>query len=159
ELHERGALDVLHLGGSYVTGLLSLLALYLFLVSVHELGHAMATKYFKREVPRGGVMIYYGGPAFFMDTTDIWLEPRRSRMIVSAAGMAAVWGVGGMAMLFIILQPQSPLVGLAYAFAFVAFISNSMQLLPLLELDGYFLLMDWLELPLLRPRALAFVRG
>jgi len=159
ELHESGALNVLHVGGSYASGLIALLALYIFLVSVHELGHAMATKFFGREVPRGGVMIYYGGPAFFMDTTDIWLEPRRARMIVSAAGMMAVWGVGGLAMLYVMLQPTSPLVPLAYAFAFVAFISNSMQLIPLLELDGYFLLMDWLELPLLRPRALAFVRG
>ena len=68
-------------------------------------------------------------------------------MIVSAAGMMAVWGAGGLAMLYVMLQPTSPLVPLAYAFAFVAFISNSMQLIPLLELDGYFLLMDWLELP------------
>jgi putative peptide zinc metalloprotease protein len=104
-------------------------------------------------------MLYYGMPAFFMDTTDIWMEPRRARMIVSAAGMAAVWGAGGLAMVYVFLQPDSPLASLAFTFAFVAFVNNSLNLLPLLELDGYFLLMDWLELPLLRARAIAFVQG
>src|SRR5439155_14757328 len=32
------------------------------------------------------------------------------------------------------------------------------QLMPLLQLDGYYILMDWLEIPNLRKRALAFVR-
>jgi putative peptide zinc metalloprotease protein len=145
--------------GSYTLGLLILIPLMLITISVHEAGHAMATKYYGREVPRGGLMLYYGLPAFFMDTTDIWMEPRRARMVVSAAGMAAVWGVGGLAMFWFMLDPQAPYAPLLFQFAFVAFINNSFNLLPLLELDGYFLLMDWLELPLLRARALAFVRG
>jgi putative peptide zinc metalloprotease protein len=33
-----------------------------------------------------------------------------------------------------------------------------MNLAPFLELDGYFLLMDWLEIPLLRIKSVAFVR-
>jgi CRP-like cAMP-binding protein/Zn-dependent protease len=155
----HGGRDPLRFGGSYVTGLLALLPLMLLTISIHEAGHALACKHFKREVPRGGVMLYYGMPAFFMDTTDIWMEPRRNRMIVSAAGMFAVWGLGGVAMLLVMLFHDSPVAALAFQFAFVAFISNSLNLLPLLELDGYFILMDWLEIPLLRARALAFVRG
>jgi putative peptide zinc metalloprotease protein len=159
----HGGRDPLRFGGSpdgsYVLGLIVFIPLLLITISVHESGHALATKHFGREVPRGGVMLYYGMPAFFMDTTDIWMEPRRSRMVVSAAGMIAVWGVGGIAMLLVMLYPHTFLAAVAFQFAFVAFISNSLNLLPLLELDGYFLLMDWLELPLLRARALAFVRG
>jgi CRP-like cAMP-binding protein/Zn-dependent protease len=156
----HGARDPLRFGGSYVTGLLVLMPLLLLTISIHEAGHALATKHFGREVPRGGVMLYYGMPAFFMDTTDIWMEPRRARMIVSGAGMFAVWGVGGLAMLLVaFLDHDAPLAALAFQFAFVAFVSNSLNLLPLLELDGYFILMDWLEIPLLRARALAFVRG
>ena len=33
-----------------------------------------------------------------------------------------------------------------------------LNLNPLLELDGYFILMDWLEIPMLRRRSLQFVR-
>lgn len=159
-LHEllAGQHNPLQVGGSYTLGFLVLLALFLLAVSLHESGHALATKHFGREVPRGGVMLYYGMPAFFTDTTDIWLEPRRARLIVSAAGMAALWGLGGLAMLCVVLWHDSPIAPLAFQFAFVAFVNNSLQLVPLLELDGYYLLMDWLEMPLLRARALAFVR-
>jgi CRP-like cAMP-binding protein/Zn-dependent protease len=155
----HGRHDPLHFQGSYTAGVLVFLPLLLLTVSIHELGHALATKHYGRAVPRGGIMLYYGLPAFFVDTTDIWLEPRRARLVVSAAGMAAVWAVGGLAMLYVVLQHDAPLAPLAFQFAFVAFVNNSLNLLPLLELDGYYLLMDWLEIPLLRARALAFVRG
>ena len=45
-----------------------------------------------RDVHRGGFMIYYGAPTFFVDVTDIWLEPRRapSRGGVRAERLRAV---------------------------------------------------------------------
>jgi putative peptide zinc metalloprotease protein len=42
--------------------------------------------------------------------------------------------------------------------ALVGYFGVLMNLAPFLELDGYFLLMDWLEIPLLRRKSLAFVR-
>src|SRR5439155_9809868 len=41
----------------------------------------------------------------------------------------------------------------------VFLLTNCYQFCPLLELDGYFLLVDWLEKPMLRARSFAFVRG
>ncbi|SRR5579884_1294410 len=154
----RGRHDPLRFGGSYAAGLFVLLALWAITVTIHELGHAMATKHYGREVRRGGVMLYYGFPAFFVDTTDVWLEPRRARLVVELAGVASIWGLGGLASLYALLQPDSPLAPLAYQVAFIAFVSNTLQLMPLLELDGYYVLVDWLEIPLLRARAFAFVR-
>lgn len=157
ELSQAGR-DPFRLGGSSAVGALALLVLSLMILSIHEAGHALATKSYGREVNRGGFMLYYGLPAFFADTTDIWLEPRRARLIVSAAGMAALWAFGGLLMLYVAFLPGSSLAPLAFQLVFAAFVNNSLNLLPLLELDGYYLLVDWLELPLLRPRALAFVR-
>jgi putative peptide zinc metalloprotease protein len=45
-----------------------------------------------------------------------------------------------------------------YQVGFIAFISVFVNLNPLLELDGYFILMDWLEMPGLRQRAFAFLK-
>jgi len=151
--------DPLRFGSSYTVGLLVLLALWVAAISLHELGHALATKHFGGEVQRGGVMLYYGMPAFFTDTTDVWMQPRRARLIVSVAGIATMWGLGGLAMLYVLWQHGGALAPLAYQVAFVAFISNTLQLMPLLELDGYYVLVDWLEIPLLRQRAFAFIRG
>jgi len=154
----RGRHDPLRFGGSYAAGLLVLLVLWAVTVTIHELGHAMAAKRYGRQVNRGGVMLYYGLPAFFVDTTDVWLEPRRARLVVAAAGVASIWGLGGLASLYALLQPESPVAPFAYQVAFIAFVSNTLQLMPLLELDGYYMLVDGLEIPLLRARAFAFLK-
>src|SRR5204863_9222398 len=65
------------------------LAFALFLVVsilLHELGHALTCKAFGREIRRGGFMLFFGFPACFVDTSDIWLDPRRRRIAVSGAG-------------------------------------------------------------------------
>ncbi|HLH22547.1 MAG TPA: M50 family metallopeptidase [Chloroflexota bacterium] len=154
-----GDRDILRFRGSYTLGLLTFLALWTAVISLHELGHALTTKHFGCEVRRGGVMLYYGLPAFFTDTSDIWMAPRRARLLVSVAGMATIWALGGLAMLVVVWQPSSLLAPIAFQLALVAYVNNTLQLVPLLELDGYYLLIDWLEMPRLRARALAFIRA
>ena len=140
---------------------LSLLALWgAMLISflLHELAHALAVKYYGRTVHRGGVMIYYGMPAAFVDTSDIWLAGRTARIVVSLAGPLADLLLGGVAAL--LATQLGGFWGAAlFKFAFACYISTLFNFNPLLELDGYFILMDWLRLPNLRQRALAFVSG
>jgi putative peptide zinc metalloprotease protein len=45
-------------------------------ILLHELGHALACKAYGCEIRRGGFRLFFGFPAFFVDTTDIWLESR-----------------------------------------------------------------------------------
>ncbi len=47
---------------------------------------------------------------------------------------------------------------LLYQLGFLAYLSVLLNLNPLLELDGYFMLMDWLDMPNLRARAFQFWR-
>jgi CRP-like cAMP-binding protein len=46
-----------------------------------------------------------------------------------------------------------------FKIAVAAYINNLVNLMPLLLLDGYWILEEWLETPKLREKALAFVRG
>ncbi len=48
--------------------------------------------------------------------------------------------------------------GLLYQFAFSCLLLSIMNLNPLLQWDGYYILMDWLEIPMLRARAQVFVQ-
>jgi CRP-like cAMP-binding protein len=153
-----GGTNPLKTGGSYAGGLLTLLVMEIVLASFHESAHALTTKAFGRRVNRGGFMLYFGLPAVFVDTTDIWMEPLRPRLIVSAAGVIATSALGGLAMLGVFLWPGTAASAVLFQFAFAALLSNTFNLLPLIEVDGYYLLMDWLEMPLLRVRSLAFVR-
>jgi putative peptide zinc metalloprotease protein len=149
---------LLKFGDSYLLGFLALYLANLVTIFLHELAHALTTKRFGREVPRGGFMIYWGLPAFFVDTRDIWLEPKRARIAVSLAGPAADFVVGGSCALAAFLFPDWGGGAFLFKMAFMAYVSILMNLNPFLELDGYFILMDWLDIPNLRARSLEFVR-
>lgn len=144
----------------YIAGLLMLILINMVMVFIHESAHALTTKHFGREVRRGGAMIYFGMPAFFVDTVDIWLEPKERRIAVSWAGPYSDLVVAGLCSLLAtwIAEPAS-LVGAAlFKAAFLGYFSVFVNLNPLLELDGYFILSDWLGIPMLRQRSFAFIR-
>ena len=126
---------------------------------IHESAHALAVKHYRRRVLSGGIMLYYGIPALFVDTSDIWRSRRRARLIVSAAGPMADATVGSVAALVAVALPAGPLHETCVKLALTCGISSIANLNPLLELDGYYMLVDWLRLPDLRRRALAFLRG
>ena len=152
-------------GAGLGLGVLSLFMANLVVIFIHELAHGLMTKHLGRECDRGGFLFYWGLPAFFVDTRDTWLSPARGRIAVSWAGphsgliIGATMGIG----LTIVEQllptvANSIVANFFYQIGFLAFFSVFMNLNPLLELDGYFILMDWLDMPGLRPRAFQFIR-
>lgn len=150
--------DVAVIGGAgAVIGIITLYALQFITLMIHEWSHAIATKHFGREVRRGGFLLYMGMPAAFVDTTDIWMEPRRPRIVVSWAGPHSGFFLGGLASLALLIAPGAFLQGVLYQFAFLTYLTSFMNLNPLLKLDGYYILMDWLEIPRLREKSLAFI--
>ena len=155
----RGRYDVLRPEGSYLLGAVLFFGLELVVLAIHELGHGLAVKHAGRFVPRAGVMLYYGLPAAFVETTDIWMAPRRLRLVTSFAGPATGLVIGGLCALVAFLLPAGALGAFVFVFGFVSLLNTVLNFNPLLELDGYYLLVDLIEKPLLRARALAFVRG
>jgi len=138
--------------------LVALYAAYFSSILLHELAHALTCKHYGREVHRGGFMLYFGLPAVFVDTDDMWLADRKARVMVSWAGPLSTLVVAGVCSITLFfLPPGSGLASALYALAFTSYLNSFFNLNPLLELDGYFMLMDWLELPQLRRRAFTFV--
>ncbi|MCZ7546911.1 MAG: M50 family metallopeptidase [Anaerolineae bacterium] len=148
-------------GGSVLGGLLTLLVASAALLVVHEHAHALTTKHFGRRVPVGGVMIYYGMPAFYVNLMDIWMEPKGARVLVTAAGPISDAVVGGVCSLlaFGAASQGHGASGALFLAALTAYISVYTNLNPLLELDGYLILQDWLGIARLRERAFAFLRA
>ena len=144
--------------GSVALGIITLLSVNLLAILLHELAHALAVKHYGRDVRRGGFLIYFGMPAFFVDTTDIWLENKRARLTVTWAGPHASLVLAGLASIVIVLWPESQYNSLLFKFALIAYFTTLLNLNPLLELDGYYILMDWLEIPMLRRRSLAYLQ-
>jgi putative peptide zinc metalloprotease protein len=154
-----GRYDALTPVGSRLIGTALLVGFLALALVAHELGHAFAVKHAGRSVHRAGLMLYYGFPAAFVDTTDIWMAPPKNRLLASFAGPWTGLAIGGACAVAVALLPAGPIPGLLFTLGFVCLVNNLMNFNPLLELDGYYLLVDLLEKPLLRARALAFVRG
>ncbi|MBE1487199.1 cyclic nucleotide-binding protein [Plantactinospora soyae] len=141
--------------GSYAAGAVVLVGLNVLALACHELGHALATKHAGRRVPAAGFLVYFGIPSVFVDTTDVWMAGRRARMLTTAAGPAAGLILAGLAQLVGLLVPET--APWTFKLAFAWYLNALFNLNPFLALDGYYLLMDWLEIPNLRSRGLAHV--
>lgn len=154
----RGRYDLFRFGDSHFVAILLLLGLGALALAAHELGHALAVKHAGRSVTRAGLSLYYGLPAAYVDTSDIWMAPRSRRLIASLAGPWAGLVVGGVCALGTLLLPTGLAGAVLFTAAFVFLVDNLLNFNPLLELDGYYLLVDYLDKPMLRARALTFVR-
>ena len=145
-------------GESLAVSFLGLLLLTYFLVFVHEMGHAVVLIKYGRRVKSAGMMIYFGSPAFFVESSDSLMLDRKQRIVQSYAGPYSAFIVAGVASLVAWGFPGSFLAPTLYKFAVLAYLNQFMNLIPLLELDGYWILSDYIQVPDLRPMSLAFIR-
>jgi CRP-like cAMP-binding protein/Zn-dependent protease len=135
-----------------------LLGLAFFLTFMHELGHAVVISRYGRKVKSAGFMIYFGAPAFFVEASDSLMMDRRQRILQSFAGPFTETVIAGIAAIFLFSFPEGPLADLLYRFALLNYLVIFLNLIPLLELDGYWILSDLIQVPDLRPRSLQFIR-
>jgi putative peptide zinc metalloprotease protein len=154
----QGHYSVLKSSGSVVLGMIVLILLNYLAVITHEMSHALACKHYKRQVNSGGTIFYMGFPAFYVDTTDAWFLPKKQRIFISLVGPYTQAFLAGAASLIAALLPGFFLNPLLYKFAFLSYISVFVNFNPSLELDGYYMLVDWLELPGLKTKATQFMR-
>jgi putative peptide zinc metalloprotease protein len=155
----RGRYVLYDIAGSAISTIALLLVLALVALAVHEIGHGLAVKHAGRRVHDAGIRLYFGLPAAYVDTTDIWMAPPSQRLLTAFAGPWTGLVLGGVLAIAAALVPSSAIGAFLFTAAFVFFVDNVFNFNPLLELDGYYMLIDFLDRPLLRPQALAFVRG
>lgn len=122
-------------------------------IAFHELGHAMAVRHFGRRVDRAGLMLIYGSPGAYVDTSDMWLATRRQRLCVTASGPIVNLVLGSVATFVALARPGTIIAAFA-ASQFLFVFANAM---PLLKLDGYYMLMDATGVSNLRERSIGYI--
>ncbi len=143
---------------AFAWGLILLTVLNYFLTFVHESGHALALVHFGRRVNAAGFMIYFGSPAFFIQSADGLMMERRQRMVQAFAGGYVEMIFCGISSILLWAFPGSPVAPVLYRFAVLGYLVIFLNWVPLLELDGYFIIADLIQVPDLRPRSMAFLR-
>ena len=122
-------------------------------VALHETAHGLTMASFGRRVRRAGVKLILVFPYAYVDTSDAWFEPRRRRIAVSAAGPASDLAVGALFALCCLALPAGTIRDIFFQLAFAAYLGAFFNLNPLLDRDGYQILVDVLREPALRRRA------
>ncbi len=155
----RGQFTLSDPSGWGVLTIIWMIALTLVALAVHELGHGLAVKHAGRRVHQAGLRFYFGFPAAFVDTTDVWMARPAQRLLTAFAGPWTGLVLGGLCAIGAIVLGASAIGTFLFTAACVFLVDNLFNFNPLLELDGYYMLIDFLDQPLLRARSLTFVRG
>ena len=127
--------------------------------ALHELAHAAVLAHYGGRPNRMGVMLFYLSPAFFCDVSDGWRLPRNEQRVrVALAGIAAQWVIAGAAALAALVPPPGRWQDGLLLFAAAGYLAGTINLLPVVRLDGYLALMSHLDIPHLRDLAMADAR-
>jgi len=131
----------------------------LSVITLHEFAHALTCKHFGGHVHELGFMLIFLQPAMYCNVSDAWLFPERSRRLwVTFAGAffeLFLWALA--TLVWRLTDPTTSLNTLALIVMLTSGIKTLFNLNPLIKLDGYYLLSDWLDVPNLNRRAMAYV--
>lgn len=129
--------------------ILLVVAIALACVPLHELGHLSACHRYKCEAGVLGLGTYLVFPVMYVDLSAAWALPRKQRVVIDAGGIYFQF-IGAT------LLGASHLLTGQIAFGMLALgylVSASINVNPLLKLDGYWCLGDWVGIPNLHEEA------
>ncbi|MFL6111602.1 MAG: FHA domain-containing protein [Catenulispora sp.] len=157
---DRAEYRLLDTGGAGPWGGAIVLAAFFTACLLHELAHAMAVKSYGRRVNRGGFLLMMGLPFAFVDTSDMWLGSRWSRVVVALSGPLVTAGLAGGLAIGAWCSPSKTAGAILFQITFALYLNTLYNFNPLMPLDGYMALSDAMRFPRLREESRAyFTRG
>jgi len=125
----------------------------------HEFSHGLTCRHFGGQVKEVGFMLIYFSPAFYCDVSDAWMFPRRrDRMLVTLAGgysQLILWGL--CTIIWRVTEPDTYINHIMLVVVLFSGLQTLFNFNPLIKLDGYYMLSDYLEVPNLRSKGFTTV--
>ena len=144
----------------HLQSLLLAWATVIVVILAHECAHGLTCKHFGGSVQELGCILIYFQPTFFCNISDAWLFPEKvKRLWVSFAGAyfeIFLWALA--TLVWRVTEPHTVFNYMALVVMATSGIRTLFNLNPLIKLDGYYLLSDYLEIPNLRWKAFRFLR-
>jgi putative peptide zinc metalloprotease protein len=136
-----------------------IIAMVFLVISAHEFAHGFTCKHFGGEVREMGFLLIYFQPAFYCNVSDAWLFPEKSkRLWVGFAGPYFELFLWSLATITWRVTEADTLINYL---ALIVMASSGIKTLfnfnPLIKLDGYYLLSDYLGIPNLRKKSFRYI--
>jgi putative peptide zinc metalloprotease protein len=142
--------------------ILQFLLLLLVVGFCHESAHGLTCRYFGGHVNRMGFLFVYFTPCFFVDVSDAYLFPShfKRQAVIYAGGYFELFLCSLSTFVWALTSPGTLVNELAWKFLLLSGLSSVIiNYNPLIKLDGYYSLMDYLEISDLWERSFAYVSG
>ncbi|HAC90754.1 MAG TPA: hemolysin D, partial [Planctomycetaceae bacterium] len=122
---------------------------------LHEFGHGLSCKRYGGECHEMGVMMLVFTPCLYCNVSDSWMLPNKwHRVFIGAAGMYVELALASVATYMWWFSEPGMFNFLCLSVMFICSVSTVVfNGNPLLRFDGYYILMDILEIPNLRQKA------
>jgi putative peptide zinc metalloprotease protein len=122
---------------------------------MHEFGHGLSCKRYGGECHEIGLMLLVFTPCLYCNVSDSWMLPNKwHRAFIGAAGMYVEVFLASIATFVWWFSSPGMINQLSLSVMFICSVSTLMfNGNPLLRFDGYYILMDLLEIPNLRQKA------
>ena len=131
----------------------------MFLVSViHELSHGIACKHFGGEVAGIGILLISFMPSLYCDISSIRLFEKRQSILTLLAGIYSnllLWGIS--AITWLLTPSKTSVNNICLPFIFMTGLGTITNLIPLIRLDGYYILTIWLDMPNLKEKSFKYL--
>lgn len=139
--------------------LLLMWVIFPILKAFHEFGHAFAVKRLGGEVHEMGIIFLVFTPIPYVDaSTASAFRDKWERAFVGAAGMFVELFIAALAMFVWVGVEPGPVRAVAYNVMLIAGVSSLLfNINPLLRYDGYYIVVDLLEIPNLAPRGMNYL--
>ena len=125
-----------------------------FICLVHEIGHASALKFYKKNAGDIGVGFYLFYPVFYCDVSEAWFLRKQNRVVVNLGGIYFELIISA---IFIIIFQFTDTIIYAWLSSIILF-RTILNLNPFLRRDGYWILSDITNIPSLQEDSIKHVK-
>ena len=135
-----------------------LIATVFVVITAHEFAHGLTCKHFGGEVREMGFMLVYFQPAFYCNVSDAWFFSKARRLWVSFAGPyfeVFLWALATLT--WRLTDPETWVSRVALVVMATSGTKTFFNFNPLIKLDGYYLLSDYLEVVNLRKKSFRYL--
>lgn len=132
-----------------------------FIIALHELGHGLTCKFYGGEVHEIGFLLLFFQPCLYCNVNDAWLFDRKWKqvMVTIAGGYIEFWVGSLFSMVWAVTNPNTMIHMLSFQVMVICSLSTIFcNFNPLMKLDGYYLLADFVEIPNLRDGSFNYLK-
>lgn len=127
-------------------------------VFLHELGHGVICKYYNGNVEEIGFILIFFSPALYCDVSGIWLFEKRKQKIITLLAGIIVQLIIFSIMVFLYLNFYNSSTWLA-TFILWNLLMTISNIIPVIKLDGYWILSNLVEIPNLYEKSMKLALG